>query len=738
MDYLWQYPDIIGEVDDDARRWHRNDSWVRATSMYEDIDEPQKLPVSTYSRGKTGKCIDISRLKTFRCVVDRADVQRLAAVDHLLLALEEYDIYPSTEPLTLYRNPKNMWDALDHHTNNISSNALEFLGFDVHHVYLDFAVRYRLEVCVTRGLLNEYAIDVAFLEKLAALEVGKANHILEVIADQEMHFDEPMQIFENKKLHSVAPKGRIPHYCSLVLKAHVTPTSLKLNLPNVESSNRVVRKYNHLQDRFLRVQFLSEAENDRIAKDRYNNDDIWKRLRRVLHKGIRIGARTYEFLAFGNSQLREGSVMFFCPSANISCDDIRKWLGNFDHIRNVAKFGARIGQCFSTTREVRGVRVPTVRRIEDVERNGECFSDGVGIISELLAKLVVDEMKLDVAGDPSAFQFRMGGAKGVLAVWPIEYARRMEVCLRKSQIKFSTEANNLEIIKCARATTATLNRQTIVILEHLGVPIPAFMDLLESHIQGYEKAMTDRVAAIELLTKFVDENQSTLIVAELLKAKFEDPFVKNLLQLWRAWSLKLMKEKARIHIEKSAFVIGCMDETGTLRGHSIHTEGSTKQTVSDLPQIFLQLSDRKYRNKSTIIKGTCIIGRNPSLHAGDIRVVEAVDNPKLRHLKDVVVFPSIGDRPLPSLLSGGDLDGDEYFVIWDSTLLPKTWNTPPMHSMPVKPQDLDRPVQVDDLRNFVVKYMKNDYLPLIAMAHLAQADQQGLDSRVCMCHQTLL
>lgn len=728
--YFWHGPDVLDTMQANARRWFSSDKWVRATEIYEVLIEPLKTPVSTYSRSQLGRCIDISRLKTVQCVIDKTETETLTAVEQLMLALEDYDIYSIREPLRLRRSKKNMWDMLDQHPRSSSTNVLEYLGLDAQYIYLDFAVRYRLEVCVSRGFLNEYTIDLAFLEKLAALDVAKASQLLEYVADQEIKVENPLQIFDIE-FRGIENKRRIPHYCSIVIKVNLTPTSLKLNLPNIESSNRVMRKYSSLQDRFLRVQFLGETETERIAKDFSNNEDVWKRLLRALYMGIRIGDRKYEFLAFGNSQLREGSVTFFCPTAHVSCDDIRKWLGNFDHIRNIAKFGARIGQCFSTTREVRNIHVPTIRYIDDIESNGECFSDGVGIISGFLAKLVVDEMHLDVVGQPSAFQFRMGGAKGVLAVWPQDYAKNMEVCLRNSQIKFNAETNNLEIVKCARSTTATLNRQTIVILEHLGVPIPSFENLLVNHIRAYDEAMTNRAAAIELLAKFIDENQTTLIVAELLKADFEDPFVKNLLKLWRSWSLKLMKEKARIHIEESAFVLGCVDETGTLRGHSKSTEGSKTKDISRLPQIFLQLSDRKQRNNTTIVTGLCVIGRNPSLHAGDMRLVEAVDNPRLHHLRDVVVFPSKGDRPLPSMLSGGDLDGDDYFVIWEPSLMPSKWNTPPMHSMPVKAQDLERDVQVNDLRDFVVKYMKNDHLALIATAHLGFADTLGVSSTIC-------
>jgi RNA dependent RNA polymerase len=51
--------------------------------------------------------------------------------------------------------------------------------------------------------------------------------------------------------------------------------------------------------------------------------------------------------------------------------------------------------------------------------------------------------------------------------------------------------------------------------------------------------------------------------------------------------------------------------------------------------------------------------------------ITAVPVPALEdHMVDCVVFPAVGSRPHPSQLSGGDLDGDIYFVMFDDTLLP--------------------------------------------------------------------
>ena len=63
-----------------------------------------------------------------------------------------------------------------------------------------------------------------------------------------------------------------------------------------------------------------------------------------------------------------------------------------------------------------------------------------------------------------------------------------------------------------------------------------------------------------------------------------------------------------------------------------------------------------------------MVGRNPCTHPGDVRLLEAVNIPELRHLQNVVVFPSTGERPLCNMMAGGDLDGDVYFVCWDERI----------------------------------------------------------------------
>ena len=452
-----------------------------------------------------------------------------------------------------------------------------------------------------------------------------------------------------------------------------------------------------------------------------------------------IGDRKYEFLACGNSQFREHGAYFFAPLSSVPTEKIRKWMGLFSDIKTVPLYLARLGQCFSTTRAIQSAKTK-LQEMEDIERYGYNFSDGVGKISPALAQIAASELGIlqNAEKPPSVFQIRAGGCKGVVAVWPT--LSSTEIYIRRSQYKFPAKHDGLEIIRWSQFACANLNHQLILILSALGVPDHVFSQKLRLQLSNLERAMTDEKTALAILQKDIDHNQMTLVIASMILDGFqrtEEPVLTSLLHLWRAWSIKYLKQKARITIGSGALLLGCVDETEKLKGHyndipSPPIDAPVSEKAKYVPEIFVQLS-RNSQGKPEVITGPMLLARNPSLHPGDVRVVCGVDVPELHHLRDVVVLPQTGDRDVASMCSGGDLDGDDFLVIWDRDLLPREWNLEPMdYSRPPMVKH-GKNIGIDDLTTFFVTYMKNDTLSRIARAHLCNADylEQGVKDEKC-------
>lgn len=738
-------PEIFSRAPDTAERshddglslWQERDSWMRQLEITHQVEKSKTACAQLQKEYVT---VDIGRWTTYYLDVPQ---HLMSPLESFGFRLTDYNVkLEQTNPFYIVEPAEtNAWTLLSSAEAALTS-PWELLNSKS--VHLPFEVRYQLEVCISQGLFNEYSIDAQFLEKLNAFEADRARMMLEGVADHERPYYKPMDIFEDAKIMYYWPSVKMPPQSAMIRKAVVTPTGIIFKTPGVELTNRVLRQYSDVTDRFLRVQFTDELTFGKIWSDQGSakSDELYDRVWRVLTNGIVVGGRHYKILAWSNSQFREHGAFFFSANDHVTCDDIREWMGDLTHIRSVGKFAARMGQCFTTTRQVRGISVPTITTINDVNRGKDGkvwnFTDGVGKISAFIAAMITHEQNLP--DTPSCFQFRMGGCKGVLVVWPDVPAKQVHI--RPSQEKFKAPYNGLETIKFSTFSHATLNRQIIPILNCLGVEDDAFMELLEEELKEYQEALTDSTKASELLRQRVDENQISLTMAEMVDTFMDrnEPFLWTLLRLWKCWALQRLKQKAAISIKKSAFLFGCVDELGVLRGHSKETEGKGSLDVKSLPQIFLQVpkegtepnNPMNYR----VITGLCVVGRNPSLHPGDIRVVEAVDVPGLRHLKNVVVFPQKGDRDVPSMCSGGDLDGDDFFIIWDERLLPKEWDFPPMdHDSDSIIPGLSGPVDItiDHMCDFFTQYMKNDSLGLIATAHVAWVDKVGPKHPKCNC-----
>ncbi|KAL9114236.1 MAG: hypothetical protein Q9227_001658 [Pyrenula ochraceoflavens] len=735
--------------------WREEDALYRQASIETSQADTYALKKSPVSLKKSRALVDLGRWKMFKVTFnfELMTAKARSTFQALLKALDDFNIPPQPKPdFEFVSRQSSMFASVDGPSLDVpNSQSLSYLERDMASglctkFHLSFPVRYQLEVCISNDYLNEYTVGDGFLTKLNEMSPERGKEVLEYVADLRQTFFNPMDIFELVAARLPRMHPKLPSHCNYIRTAVITPTTIIYSSPTVEMTNRVVRQYAALSDRFLRVRFEDDESRglSRIfASSARTTNEIFTRIKRTLANGIFIGDRHFEFLAFGNSQLRDHGAYFFASTLDTTAANIRAWMGEFSQERNVAKNAARIGQCFSTTRAILQTRLSKPKRetlLPDIKHNGFVFSDGVGKMSPVVASFIAEELGLNKSRPPSAYQFRQGGCKGVLAIDP--ELKLFETQIRDSQFKFETKHHGMEIIRCSEFWAASLSRQIILLLSFLGVTDEVFLTKQKELIASLENAMHNDDAAIDALHASIDPNRMTIVLSSMVSEGFRgtnEPFVTSLLRLWRAWSLKYLKEKAKITVRKGACVLGVVDETATLQGYRESQQaaarlGSSEEKEGALPEIFIQVEKADSPGHFEVIEGICFLGRSPALHPGDIRVVRAVDCPRLHHLRDVVVLPQTGDRDISSMCSGGDLDGDDYFVVWDPDLIPREWFHEPMDFSTKKENMPEKDVTMNDISTFFVNYIKNDFLGVIAHAHMAWADDPriGLNHPKCL------
>lgn len=208
-----------------------------------------------------------------------------------------------------------------------------------------------------------------------------------------------------------------------------------------------------------------------------------------------------------------------------------------------------------------------------------------------------------------------------------------------------------------------------------------------------------------------------------------DPFSKGLYECLRTRVYISIKSKTTLLVQKGARLLGVIDESGILDENEVFVTYS----ISD---------GRDETDRQVVEAEKVLVTRNPCLHPGDIRVIKPRSDQQAKeafsHLNNVIVFPSKGKNSLPSEMAGGDLDGDIYFVSWDSRIIPEepfppmgTFELPPLENNPNEKET----VTPDDVIAFFVEYVSTESLGRIANSHLAVADLNNQDiarSKQCL------
>ncbi|KAJ3220792.1 hypothetical protein HK099_004012 [Clydaea vesicula] len=518
-----------------------------------------------------------------------------------------------------------------------------------------------------------------------------------------------------------------------------------LDGPFFNQSNRVIRKYYQYQDHFLKVTFTNEHQSS-LKFDMFSDrlDFLQKRIGTLLNEGISLCSRHYEFLGYSSSGLREHSVYFVTSFKDdfgnkVNGSTILHNLGDFSKERFYpARFASRLAQAFSSTFHTLTLAKTQLEQIKDVfikspyQGCDQLFTDGVGVISKSLAKAVWD-------ATPK-------GKKGVGKSCPSVFQFRKKLRWRPSMKKFDSpdtdfEGNTvrkdyLQIVKAFyKAGKCYLNRPLVKILEDLGVPADVFLELQREAVAEVVKA-NNSLECSRLL--FEAHNIGTSfrlsnIFFGLMNLGLELDDFEN-------WSKNFLKFSVDASIQ--------------------YVLREVKNRARD-GEIYAAVTDEA-TGTVTYLKGPVAVSRSPSLHPGDIQmgiriilsrlfqflvlavgeIDEAHCTPEAKRgytgLVNCVVFSvdtSKAKRSLPSMLSGGDLDGDEYFLICEPRLFPKKTvaaaDYPAAEKFKLEStvirdgeiQTITRTVQMLDISEFFVNYVASDLLGLISSQHLLMADR---------------
>lgn len=540
----------------------------------------------------------------------------------------------------------------------------------------------------------------------------------------------------------------------------ITPTRMLLEGPFMDASNRVLRLFPEFGSHFVRVAFCDE-DGDRFPVSRHDlhgidsESFVRERIGDPLKHGIAIAGRKFEALAWSGSGLGSHHCWFVTAftdkDGNLwNAERIRQSLGDFQGVdRYPARLGARLSQAFSATSSTIKINDDWVKIVTDdhsncaMPSNGPnerekqfyLLTDGVGEISRELrddiwrelcsAKNMLREWQLsqqDARRIPSAIQFRYGGAKGVLCLNPQLRGKVMKV--RHSMIKFSAPKHrDLEVATTSfHPLPARLNRPLINALEDLGVPADVFLSLQNKAVESAQLARKDFKHASQLMRSFALSDTAEVhklfhrldsILGITPDNLHHDSILNRLCTIVVAAALGDLKRKARIPVD-GCTLIGVVDEFNYLGKNEIFVQVNDKE-------------DGQYR----IIEGRVMIGRSPTIHPGDVRIVTAVKPPPthpLRQLRNVVVFNKHPHgRPLQSMLSGADFDGDIFTIYEDKQLFPKQMASPGVYKN-TPPRALARPCTFEDLADFFVDFVINDQIGLVSTFHLHIADQSELHS----------
>jgi hypothetical protein len=333
---------------------------------------------------------------------------------------------------------------------------------------------------------------------------------------------------------------------------------------------------------------------------------------------------------------------------------------------------------------------------------GQVMNDGCSLISVAAAKeiwkLYREAMGMRGAQAlPSAFQGRIGGAKGMWIVSGESFSKDPEdldfwIQINDSQLKFNPHQEDLldttydpirltfEVTNYSTAPCASeLHIAFIPILEDRGVDRNTIANIMTTQLDADRTELLDSLVDSTRMYEWVHRNgnktsfgvdlswHASLPVAleEKIKLMLESgflptkaPYLASAIERFVQNKHVTKESKLRTPLGKSTFLFGVADPLGVLEPGEIHVQFSSRFTDELTEESFLHLQNTNV-----------LVARQPACRRSDIQKARTIVHSKLLHLIDVIVFPSRGQFPFAGRLQGGDYDGDLFWICWEHKIV---------------------------------------------------------------------
>ncbi|KAF7340132.1 hypothetical protein MVEN_01931600 [Mycena venus] len=374
-----------------------------------------------------------------------------------------------------------------------------------------------------------------------------------------------------------------------------------------------------------------------------------------------------------------------------------------------------------------------------ISATGSVFTDGCSSISVALCREVWKALRASqrIPRSPSAYQFRCGGAKGVLVKNPNLPGKTL--VFRPSQTKF--EAADIRTLDIAATSSkpilAYLNRPLIALLEYHGTLPEAFMALQKLAIEEGQSINDSLLQASKIFSQHglgASFRLPSLFNNLYYQLKFEigdwsKPHLfqhfclKTALAYATTHILREIKHRAHIIIPGSYTLIGVSDEWDCLEDGEVYATVVDERAGLNLPITGRILITRKPPDtpRRCPVRYSCsqaAVGASAERGRFFLQVRFSISFFCILHLEMVEAREALASK-----LGGGDLDGDIYNIILNENLFPpKDFTAVPGEYVALPPKETALPCRLSDVADFVIDFIKSDLVGYISILHLRIGD----------------